>query len=149
MEKQIITLSENRKARYDYELSDFISCGIVLQGSEARSIRDGKVSIVEAYCFISNNEMFIRGMRIEPLKNAAIGKEHNPDRDKKILMKKREIIRMDSKTHGTGLTIIPVELQQIGRFFKIKIALGRGKKKWDKRQDEKIKNAKKEIKDLV
>ena len=122
-------------------------CGLVLHGSEVRSIRDGNVSIAEAYCYVDGGELFVKGMRIEPLRNAAMGKEHLPDRDKKLLLKKREISRLDDKTHGTGLTIIPVELQLVGRNFKLKIALGRGKKKWDKRQSEKEKSARKELRE--
>jgi SsrA-binding protein len=136
---------DNRRARHDYELSEFTVCGIVLFGSEARSIRDGNVSIAEAYCLVSRGEMFVRGMRVEPLKHAAMGQEHNPDRDKKLLLNRREIDRLEAKTHGTGLTIVPVELVLVGRNFKLKVALGRGKKKWDKRQSEKEKSARREM----
>lgn len=142
------TILSNSRARYDFELSDHITAGIVLEGSEARSIRDGNVSIGEAYCFINNGEMFVRGMRIEPYEQAVIDHRHNPDRDKKLLLRVREIRRIADKMKGTGLTIVPTELIRAGRNFKLKIAMAKGKKKWDKRQDEKAKDAKKEMKEI-
>jgi len=140
---------DNRRARHEYELTEHVTCGIMLVGSEARSIRDGNVSIAEAYCFINNGELFVRGMRIEPYKMTALGKEHNPDRDKKLLLKKREIERFDGRMAGTGLTLIPLALLLTGGMFKLRIALAKGRKKYDKRQVEKNKAARREMREVV
>lgn len=139
----------NAKARHEFELSEPMTAGILLVGSEARSIRENDVSITEAYCYINEGEIFVRGMRINPYKFAVSDHRHDPDRDKKLLLKKREIERLAAKLRGTNLTIVPIELLAAGGKFKLKIALARGKKKWDKRQAEKSKDAEKEIKTII
>jgi SsrA-binding protein len=140
---------KNKKAKFEYELLDFIEAGIVLKGSEIKSIREGKASLQEAYCHISNMEIFIKGMNISPYMESTYD-NHEPTRERKILLKKKDIEKLKDKTEQKGLTIIPVKLYINSRgFAKIELALGRGKKLHDKRQNLKEKDQKKEIKRII
>jgi len=117
-----------------------------LQGSEVKSIRAGKVSIIEAYCFISNDEIFIKGMHVTEHKEGGKHNNHNPTRDRKLLMKKKEIIKLRENISQKGLTIIPLEviLTNTG-FLKLEIGLAKGKNLYDKRNSLKEKDLKREI----
>ena len=128
----------------------FLTCGLLLEGSEVRSLREGEASIAEGYCYVTSaGELFVRGLRIDPYKKATAGRQHDPDRDKKLLVTRREIDRLQGKMAGTGLTLVPVELLTVGKRFKLNIALAKGKKKWDKRAAEKDKSARKEINESI
>jgi SsrA-binding protein len=125
------TMIENRKARFEYELLDEYKTGIVLSGSEIKSIRDGKASIAEAYCLLVDGEMFIRNMHVDPYDKARDG--HEPRRDRKLLLTKKELKKISAKMIDKGLAIIPLRLE-IDELVKVQIAVSKGKKLYDKRQ---------------
>ncbi len=136
---------KNRKAGYEYEFVEKIEAGIMLKGTEVKSLREGKASIQEAYCFFRNEELFVKGMNISPYAQASF-ESHDMTRDRKLLLKKRELIKFKSKTEEKGLTIVPVRLYINGRgFAKLEIALAKGKKIYDKRDSIKQKDQKREL----
>lgn len=140
------SISKNKKAYFEYQILDKYTAGIKLQGSEVKSVRSGKVSIVEAYCFISNDEIFIKGMHITEHKEGGKHNNHIPTRDRKLLMKKKEIIKLRENISQKGLTIVPLEviLTNTG-FIKLEIGLAKGKNLYDKRNSLKEKDLKREI----
>ena len=137
---------KNKKAYYEYTILEKYTAGIKLLGSEVKSIRNGKVSISESYCFISNDEIFIKGMHVSEHKEAGKHFNHDPLRDRKLLLKKLEIIKLKEKSGQKGLTLIPLDviLTDTG-FLKIEIGLAKGKNLYDKRQSIKEKDLKREI----
>jgi SsrA-binding protein len=136
----------NKKAYFEYQILDKHTAGIKLQGSEVKSIRGGKVSIVEAYCFIANDEIFIKGMYITEHKEGGKYNNHIPVRDRKLLMKKKEIVKLREQISQKGLTIVPLEviLTKTG-FIKLEIGLAKGKNLHDKRESIKEKDLKREL----
>ena len=137
---------KNKKAYFEYNILEKHIAGIQLQGSEVKSIRAGKVSIVEAYCFILEGELYIKGMHISEHKEGGKHYNHLPLRDKKLLMKKKEILKLDANLSQKGLTIVPLEIiiSNTG-FVKIEIGLGKGKHLYDKRQSIKDKDIKRDL----
>jgi SsrA-binding protein len=139
---------QNRKAKYEFILSDDLEAGIVLTGSEIKSIREGKVSLQEAYCLIENDEIFIKGMTIAEYQESGYA-GHEPTRKRKLLLSKREIAKYKSKTAEKGLTIIPTKLYLNKRgFAKLRIALAKGKKLHDKRHSLREKDDKRQLDQL-
>ncbi len=135
---------QNRKASFEYHFLDTIEAGIVLFGTEVKSIRQNGASISEAYCYISRGEMFIKSMHISMLKNVG-DNQHDPLRERKLLLSKKEIRKLENELKNQGLTIIPVSLYTNKRgLVKIKIALAKGKKLFDKRESIKSKDIKRE-----
>lgn len=136
---------KNRKASHQFEFVDTYTAGLVLKGTEIKSIRESKVSMTEAFCLFLDGELFVRQMHIAPYSMAA-NYNHEAVRDRKLLLSKRELDKLQTKSAEKGLTIIPVRIFITDRgFAKMQIALGRGKKSHDKRQDLKEKDAKREI----
>ena len=123
----------NRRASFEYAFLDNYTAGIVLTGTEIKSVRQGKVNLQDAYCLIHNDEMFIRQMSIA-VYSEGTHYNHEPLRDRKLLLTKREIKRLTEKLKDQGLTIVPIRLFTNERgFAKIEIALAKGKKLYDKR----------------
>lgn len=139
------SIAKNKRAYFEYNILEKHIAGIQLQGSEVKSIRSGKTSIVEAYCFINNDELFIKGMHVAEHKEAGRYLNHQPVRDRKLLMKKKEIIKLRENVSQKGLTIVPLEiiLSNTG-FIKIEIGLAKGKHLYDKRNSLKEKDLKRE-----
>lgn len=136
---------KNRKASHQFEFIDTYVAGMVLKGTEIKSIRESKVSLTEAFCVFNRGELFVRQMHIAPYSMAA-SYNHEPVRDRKLLLSKRELEKLKTKSAEKGLTMIPVRIFINNRgLAKMEIALGRGKKLHDKRQDLKEKDAKREI----
>ena len=137
-------IANNKKAKHDYFLEDIMEAGIALKGTEVKSVRAGKVSIKEAYCMVQGGEVFIFGMHISPYKEGNI---HNvdPKRTRKLLLHKREINRLIGKTAEQGYSLIPTKVYIKKRLVKVEIALGKGKKLHDKRQDILEKESKRKI----
>ncbi|MCA1761693.1 MAG: SsrA-binding protein SmpB [Cryomorphaceae bacterium] len=133
---------KNKKANFEYELIDKFEAGMKLTGAEIKSIRAGKASINEAYCLVKNSEVWIRSMHVSPYDPASYNNE-SPTRDRKLLLNKKEIEKLEKELKNKGLTIIPLKvfISDSG-FAKINIALARGKKMHDKRQDLKEKDDK-------
>ncbi|MEQ8471676.1 MAG: SsrA-binding protein SmpB [Marinoscillum sp.] len=137
---------KNRKASYEYEFLDKYEAGIVLKGTEIKSIREGKASVQEAYCYINREELYIKGMNISPYTNSSF-QNHQIDRERKLLVKKKEIEKIKEKTEEKGLTIVPVRIYINKRgFAKLEIAVARGKKLFDKRDSIKKKDQDRELK---
>ncbi|GAB4005573.1 SsrA-binding protein SmpB [Spirosoma sp. KCTC 42546] len=123
----------NRRASFEYAFLDNYTAGIVLTGTEIKSVRQGKVNLQDAYCLIHNDEMFIRQMSIA-IYTEGTHYNHDPLRDRKLLLTKREIKRLTEKLKDQGLTIVPIRLFTNERgFAKVEIALAKGKKLYDKR----------------
>ncbi len=136
----------NRRASYEYEFIDTYIAGIVLSGTEIKSIREGKVSLGEGYCYFNGDELFIKGMHISPYKQGS-HYNHEPTRERKLLLHKRELRKLKQRAAEKGLTIIPVRIFINDRgFAKLEIALARGKKLHDKRQSLKEKDLQREMK---
>ena len=125
---------ENRRAKFDYEFIEQLTAGIVLKGTEIKSIREGKAGLADSYCYIVNNELFIKNMHITEYSEASFY-NHTPLRERKLLLTKLEINKLQKKVKDSGLTIIPVKLYISDKgFAKLDIALAKGKKQFDKRE---------------
>lgn len=143
-EKKYKLVAENRKAYHDYHIDERLEAGIELTGTEVKSIRQGKVNLKESYAGIVNGELFVFGMHISPFEQ---GNRFNPDpiRNRKLLMHKREILRLFGLVKQQGLTLVPTKIYFKNGKVKVEVSVARGKKLYDKRQDEAVKQAKREI----
>lgn len=139
-EKNIVV---NRKARHEYEILQTYEAGIVLLGSEVKSIREGKVNLVDSYADIRNSEIFLIGMHISEYKQANI-QNHEPLRTRKLLLNKNEIRKLIGRIKEKGLTLIPLRLYFKNGKVKVELGLARGKKIYDKREDIKRKDFERE-----
>lgn len=136
---------KNKKANFQFEFIDTYVTGVMLTGTEIKSIRESKVSLTEAFCIFLDGELYIRQMHISPYSMAA-SYNHLAVRDRKLLLKKKEMEKLETKSAEKGLAIIPVRIFINDRgLAKLEIALARGKKTHDKRQDLKEKDAKREL----
>ena len=131
-------IAQNKKARHYYELLEFIEAGIALTGSEMKSIRQGAVNFRDSYVTFRGEEAILVGLHIAPYNNAGYA-GHNPDRDRKLLLHKREIRNLADKVQQKGLSLVPVNMHFSNGKVKVELALGRGKKLHDQRHD--LKNA--------
>ena len=127
-------IANNKKARHDYFVEDSFEAGIVLHGTEVKSLRQGHCSIKESFVDIDNGEVFIHQMHISPYEKGNIFNK-DPLRPKKLLMHKSEIRKLVGKIAEQGYTLVPVEVYFKGSLVKVQIALAKGKKLYDKRQD--------------
>jgi len=136
----------NRKAKFDYEFLETHTAGVCLYGPEFKSIRDSRVSMIDSFCFFIDGELWIKGLNITPGLNSF---QHDPARDRKLLLKKKELKRLMGKL-DTGLTIIPVRIFSSERNkIKIEICLAKGKKTYDKRQTIKERDIEREIRQSI
>ncbi|NLN24127.1 MAG: SsrA-binding protein SmpB [Bacteroidetes bacterium] len=136
---------KNRKARFEYEILDTYDAGIVLRGTEIKAIREGKASIAESFCEFSNGELFIINMTIQEYSHSS-SFSHNPKSERKLLLTKRELKKLEKEVKNVGLTIIPLLLYTNERgLAKVKIALARGKKQYDKRETLKERDTKRTL----
>ena len=125
-------VATNRKARHDYHILETYEAGMVLEGSEVKSLRDGKANLKDSYAQVKNEELYLLQMHISPHDKASqFG--HDPTRPRKLLMHKREIRRLLGKTVEKGLTLVPLRLYFKGSHAKVELALVTGKRKYDKR----------------
>jgi SsrA-binding protein len=127
-------IASNRKARHDYAIIDTYECGVVLTGTEVKSLRLGRASLVDGFATIDDGEVFLRNVHI-PVYEMGSWTNHEPRRVRKLLLHKGEILRLIGKTKESGLTLVPTSLYFSGGKVKVEIALARGKKSYDKRQD--------------
>jgi SsrA-binding protein len=126
-------VATNRQARFRYELLERWETGIALQGSEVKSLREGKANLKDAYALVRDGEVWLYNAHIAPYGPAARD-GHDPERPRKLLMHKREIERLIGKTHERGLTLVPTRLYFSGPRAKVELALARGKEQRDKRE---------------
>lgn len=136
---------ENRRAKFDYQFLETFTAGLVLKGTEIKSIREGKANLNESYCYFKNNELYIKNMHITEYLEASFY-NHEPMRERKLLLNKQELNKLLKKVKDLGLTIIPIRLfiNEKG-FAKLDIALSKGKKMFDKREDIKKRDIEREV----
>ena len=138
------TIAENRKARHEYFVIESMETGIELVGTEVKSLRLGQVNLKDSWCSIDNGELFIKGMHISPYE---FGNRFNHDetRDRKLLMHKQEIQKLEQSARVKGYTVVPVRIYLYKGLAKLEIALAKGKNLHDKRESQKAKDAQREI----
>lgn len=135
----------NRKARFNYEFIESYSAGMVLTGTEIKSIKEGKVNMGDSFCYFRSSELWLKNLHISEYKNGSYA-NHEPMRLRKLLLTKREIRRLEGKIKEKGLTIIPYKIFFNERgLAKIEVVLARGKKSYDKRETLKERDAQKEL----
>lgn len=134
----------NRKAKYDYEILSTIECGIVLTGTEIKSIRNGNANLKDSYSVIKGNEVFILGMHISEYKEGNIF-NHDEKRTRKLLLHKKEILKLFNKVELDGNTLVPIKLYFKGNKAKILLGLAKGKKTYDKRETIKQRDINREV----
>jgi SsrA-binding protein len=132
-------ISYNRKASFNYSLTEFYEAGIVLNGSEVKSLRAGKANISDSYAFDNHGEIFLVNSHIQSYKQSSYN-NHNPTRNRKLLLNKKEINKLIGRINRDGLTLIPTKLYFKKGKAKIEIAVAKGKKLYDKRQTKKRKD---------
>ncbi len=137
-------IAQNRKARHDYAVLDAFEAGLVLTGTEVKSLREGRASLVDGFAMIDAGEVFLHGVHI-PEYTQASWTNHEPRRVRKLLLHKQEIIRLIGKTKESGLTLVPLSLYFREGRVKVEIALARGKHSYDKRQDMARRDADREV----
>src|SRR5207249_11663748 len=126
------TISTNRRARHEYEILETLEAGLVLRGTEVKSLRDGQVNFKDSYATVRNGEAWLRGCHISPYSHGTDA-NHEPERDRKLLLHKREITRISGKISERGLTLVPLRLYFKDGRAKVELGLARGKKLHDKR----------------
>lgn len=135
----------NRKAKFEYEILDTYTAGIVLRGTEIKAIREGKASIAESFCEFNNGELFVINMTVQEYSHAR-NFSHNPKSERKLLLNRSELRKLEKEVKNSGLTIIPLVLFTNNKgLAKMDIALCRGKKEYDKREAIKKRDTKKEL----
>lgn len=137
-------LAQNKKANHDYAIEDTVEAGIVLTGTEIKSIRKGKVQLKDSYVVIRGGEAFISNMHISPFEQGNIF-NHDPVRTRKLLLHKRQIEQFNYDVKREGFTIVPLKMYLKDGFAKLLVGVGKGKKTYDKRHDLKSKEAKRNI----
>lgn len=135
---------DNRRARFEYEWLQQFEAGIVLTGTEIKSIRSGQISIAEAYARIRDGELWLLSMHVPPYKQGSFSNV-DPNRPRKLLLHKKDIAMLSGRVSEKGLTLIPVRLYFVRGKVKISVALARGKKIWDKRRVEKDRDVQREM----
>jgi len=139
---------KNRRASFDYEFIETFQAGMVLTGTEIKSIRAGKVSLVDAFCYFNNNELYVKNMHVAEYWWGSWGK-HDPRRERKLLLTRKELTKLQRAVKEKGLTIVAVKLYIADNgYAKLLIALARGKKEYDKRASIKEKDMRREMERL-
>ncbi|MBQ6909765.1 MAG: SsrA-binding protein SmpB [Synergistaceae bacterium] len=139
------TVAQNRKARHDYFIFDTYECGIVLTGTEIKSVRAGHLNLKDSYASFEKGELWLTGVHISPYDKGTYY-NHEPERDRKLLLHKRELIKLKNKIREKGLTLVPLAVYiKDGRRAKVELALARGKTAHDKRDAIADRDAKRDI----
>ncbi len=142
------TVVLNRKARHDFEILERFEAGIVLRGTEVKSVRDGKISLQESYAVPKDGELWLEGCSIQPYEHGNIY-NHEPTRSRKLLLHKKEMEKLIQKTAEKGLTLVPLAAYFKGGKLKIEIGLARGKKTYDKRESIKKRETERRLKQIT
>ena len=139
------TIAQNRRARHEYSIEDTFEAGIVLRGTEIKSVRAHKVSLADAYARIERDEAWIVGLHIAPWESADVRFNHEPKRARKLLLHRSEIDELLGKTKAKGLTLVPLEIyiSDSGK-AKLRLGLARGKQTWDRRREIQERDAKRD-----
>lgn len=137
---------KNKRASFDYEFIETFQAGICLSGTEIKSIRAGKASLVDSYCYFVGNELFVKNMHVAEYHWASAWGKHDPKRDRKLLLTRKELTKLHRSVKEKGLTIVSVKLYIADNgYAKLLIALGKGKKEYDKRTSIKEKDIRREM----
>ncbi len=132
------TLAKNRKAFHDYQFDEFYEAGIVLQGTEVKALREGRGNLKDSYAIIREGEIYLIGLYIGHYSNAGSARQHDPERTRKLLLKKNQIKQLSGQLTRRGYSLIPVQIYLNRRgWIKLQLGLGRGLKKLDKRRKKK------------
>jgi SsrA-binding protein len=134
MAEGIKIVATNRKARHDYHIEDTLEAGIVLRGTEVKSLREGRLNLTDSFCTVEKGEMIVHGLHISPYSHGNLF-NHEPLRPRKLLLHRKEIERWGKSTEQKGFTIVPLKVYFKNGFAKVEIGLARGKKQYDKRAD--------------
>ena len=140
----IRVLAKNRKALHEFHVLDKLECGLALKGTEVKSLRQGQASIAEAFGMIRRGELWLGGATIPPYSHGNIH-NHEPDRERKLLLQARQLTKWDKAVREKGVTLVPLALYFKGHLVKVEMALVKGKKLHDKREDVKRRESKREI----
>ena len=127
-------VASNRQARRDFEIVDSFECGIVLKGSEVKSLRDAKVQLAEAHARLIEGEVWLIGLHIAPYSHSGAADSHNATRDRKLLLNRKEIERIDARLQQERVALVPLSLYFKDGRAKLELGVGRGRKQYDKRQ---------------
>lgn len=144
VKKGIKPVAQNRKARHEYFIEDTYECGLALVGTEVKSVRAGKCNLKDAYARVENGEIFIKGMHISPYEQGNIF-NRDPFRERKLLMHKREIMKLKRLSEADGYSLIPLQLYLKDGLVKLELAVAKGKKLYDKRQSIAERDAKRDV----
>ncbi len=142
-------ITKNKKAYFNYEILEKLIAGISLLGLEVKSIKSGRISLKATYVVLRNEEAFLIGANIPPYQPKNTPKDYNPERSRKLLLKKSEIKYLIGKTKQKGLTIVPLRVYNIRGKIKLEIGLAKGKKKFDKRRVIKKRESEREIRRIL
>jgi SsrA-binding protein len=142
--KQNAPAIDNRRARHEYHILESLEAGLVLTGTEVKSIRAGGVSLNEAYARFREGEAWLMGMHVPPYKQGSFSNVE-PNRPRKLLLKREQIARLQSRVGEKGLTIVPLRMYFTRGMVKVELGLARGKKLWDKREDSAKRDVEREI----
>jgi SsrA-binding protein len=144
-----VTSISNRRARHDYQILESMECGIALKGTEVKSIRLGKVSLAESYAMVHRDEVKLENMQITPYEHGSYD-NHDPKRSRKLLLHKKEILKLKQKISEKGLTLVPLKLYFNARgIAKVELGLAKGKKLYDKRESIKQRDIDREMRRLT
>lgn len=139
------TIAQNRRARHEYSIEDTFEAGIVLRGTEIKSVRAHRVSLADAYARIERNEAWIIGLHIAPWESTDVRFNHEPKRARKLLLHRHEIDELLGKTKAKGLTIVPLSIYISRGKAKVELGLARGKQTWDRRREIAERDAKRDM----
>ncbi len=141
-------LASNRRVRHDYHVLETLEAGLVLSGTEVKAARMGRVQLKDSFVELRNGQAYLVGAHISPYSHGN-RENHEPEQPRKLLLGKREIERLQSKSQGKGLTIVPLEVYLKGNWIKVSIALAQGKKEYDKREAEKKRELEQEMRQAL
>ena len=141
-------VAQNKKARHDYTIVDTIEAGMVLTGTEIKSVRAARIQLKDGYAQIKNGEAWLINVHISPFEQGNIWNQ-DPERTRKLLLKKKEIVRLENELKGTGMTLVPLKVYLKDGFAKVLIGLAKGKHDYDKRESIKRREQDREIKRVM
>ena len=144
MEETVKIIATNRKARFNYTVTDTFECGIALEGTEVKSVKAGNISFADSFALIENGEVWVQNLHISEYAYSSVF-NHDPDRKKKLLLHREEIKRLQRKVDEKGFTLVPLDFYLKHGHVKVKLGLCKGKKEFDKRADIKDRDVKREL----
>jgi len=144
MAEQTTPTIKNRKARHDYHVEETFEAGLVLRGTEVKSLREGKANFTDSFAYIKNAEVWLRDFYIKPYEHGSYN-NHDPRRERKLLLNKREIRELEKATAQKGFTLVPLKLYFKKGYAKVLLGVAKGKKKYDKRESIKEKDTRREL----